>query len=162
MNRPGHYGIALVVYSPIGGVVAILGYETIALIGGVIVVSLSMLPDYDHHVPTLEHRGLTHTVAFALFVGIALAAGAAMVAEAQRFESVGFTGFAFLVGTLSILSHVLGDAITPAGVRPFWPLSKRWYTLSLVRSSDRVVNYALFATGVLVVAITVSVTHVFV
>ncbi|GAB3037500.1 metal-dependent hydrolase [Natronobiforma cellulositropha] len=151
MYRPGHYGVALLVYAPLGFVVASAGYEPAAIVGCVTVLALSTLPDYDQRVPALEHRGPTHTFAFAALVGVALAGVAALlVGEGVAFAGLGVVGFAFAVGSLSILSHLLADALTPAGIRPFWPLSNRRYSVSLTRASNVVANYALLGLGLAV------------
>ena len=75
MHREGHIGAALVAYAPVGAVALALGFETLALVGAVAAGGLSMLPDYDQRVPGLDHRGPTHTVWFALVVGVVLRDG---------------------------------------------------------------------------------------
>lgn len=154
MYRIGHYGAALTTYAPLGMFVALAGYETVAIVGCVVSIWLSTLPDYDHYVPLIEHRGPTHTVPFALLVGAALAgATAVLVGASSPFLDVGFVGFAFAVGSLAIVSHLLADALTPAGIRPFWPLSRRRYSLAVTRASNTVANYLLFALGVLAIVV---------
>lgn len=147
--RPGHYGASLLVYAPLGGVVLAAGYPVLAYLGGAAMVGLAMLPDYDMKVPFVDHRGPTHTVLFALLVGSALAALAALAApERGSMATVGLAGFAFAVGTLSVLAHVAADLLTPMGVRPFWPVSGTTYTLSVATADSTVANYVLLALGV--------------
>lgn len=149
MYQLGHYGAALLAYAPVGVAVSLAGYDAVAIIGGLVCASLSTLPDCDHRLPLIEHRGPTHTLLFAALVGAGLAGGAAaLVGESSPFAGVGLVAFAFVVGALSIVSHLLADALTPMGIRPFWPLSRRRYTLKLTRASNPVANYALFALGV--------------
>ncbi|ELY94135.1 membrane-bound metal-dependent hydrolase [Natrialba hulunbeirensis JCM 10989] len=149
MYQVGHYGAALLVYAPLGTAVAVGGYEGLALIGGVITVALSTLPDFDQQVPLIDHRGPTHTVGFALLVGILVATAAALlVGQSSPFVGLGLIAFAFTVGTLAIVSHLLADVLTPMGIRPFWPLSGRHYTLDLTRAANPVANYVLFGLGV--------------
>ncbi|WP_255169637.1 metal-dependent hydrolase [Natrononativus amylolyticus] len=148
MYQLGHYGAALLAYAPLGGAVALAGYEPAAVIGALVCVSLSTLPDCDHRLPMIEHRGPTHTLLFAVLVGAGLAAAAAMLVGSASPIDVGVVGFAFLVGTLSIGSHLAADALTPMGIRPFWPLSRRRYTLALTRAANPIANYVLFALGV--------------
>jgi inner membrane protein len=62
MHREGHYGAALVAYTPLGAAAVILGAETVTVAGAVAAVALAMVPDYDQRVPGLPHRGPTHTV----------------------------------------------------------------------------------------------------
>lgn len=148
MYRIGHVGAALLLYTPLGVVAALAGYEPVAVVGAVVAVSLSTVPDVDHQVPTIDHRGPTHTLAFALFVGAALAGVTTMlVGTSSPAADVGIVTFAFVVGTLSIVSHLLADAITPMGIRPFWPVSGRHYTLNLTRAANPVANYLLLSLG---------------
>ncbi|WP_394742131.1 metal-dependent hydrolase [Natronococcus roseus] len=149
MYQYGHYGAALLAYAPIGAVVALAGFEAVAIVGGLVCVSLSTLPDVDHRLPFVAHRGPTHTLVFAALVGAALAAAAAVLVEAASpLIDVAFVGFAFLIGTLSIGSHLLADALTPMGIRPFWPVSRRRYTLNVTPAKSPVANYALLLVGV--------------
>ena len=154
MYRPGHYGVALLAYTPLGSVVALAGYEATAVVGCIVAVSLSTLPDYDLRIPFLEHRGPTHTLLFALLVGVALAGvTTTVVGENTAFAGLGVVGFAFAVGILSIGSHLLADALTPAGIRPFWPFSNRRYTADVTRASSTLANYLLLALGVFVTVV---------
>jgi len=47
-----------------------------------------------------------------------------------------------------VVAHLLGDALTPAGVNFLWPLSGRTYTLGLWRADSVIANYGLLAAGV--------------
>lgn len=153
MYQVGHYGAALLAYAPLGTAVALGGHETTAMIGALVCVALSTLPDCDHQLPVVEHRGPTHSLAFALLVGAALAAVAAMFVDAASpLLDVGVVGFAFVVGALSVVSHLLADALTPMGIRPFWPVSRRRYTLEVTKAANPLANYVLFAVGVGAVA----------
>ncbi|QLG47923.1 metal-dependent hydrolase [Natrinema halophilum] len=149
MYQMGHYGGALLAYSPIGTIVALGGYGGVAIVGGLVCVMLSTLPDYDHRLPFISHRGPTHTIAFALLVGAGLAALAALLVDAaSAFADAGVVGFAFLVGVVSISSHLLADALTPMGIRPFWPLSRRRYSFNVTTAGSPIANYGLFGLGV--------------
>lgn len=149
MYRPGHYGAALLSYAPLGCAVAAAGHGAVAVVGGIVVVALSTIPDYDHRVPLLAHRGPTHTLAFAVLVGAALAAGAFSIATDEApLAGPGFAAFAFAVGALSIGSHHLADWLTPMGIRPFWPVSGRRYSLAVTTAANPVANYLLLAAGV--------------
>lgn len=153
MYQLGHYGAALVAYAPLGAVVAFTGQAELAILGALLCVSLSTLPDADHQLPLIAHRGPTHTVLFALLVGTVVGAGTYLALEAVGFEGSGvndiaLTGFFAGVGALSIVSHLLADALTPMGIRPFWPLSSRHYTLNVTPAKSRIANYTLFALGV--------------
>ena len=156
MYRLGHQGAALVVYAPLGLALLLLGRPTLAVGGGAVSLSLASLPDIDQRLPGVAHRGGTHTLWFALGMGVALGAlgwllgrSAGMAAE---FATVGVA-----VGTAAIVSHLLADALTPMGITPFWPLSKRHYTADVCRADNTLANYALLALGI---AVTVAVLAV--
>lgn len=150
MHRPGHYGAALLTYAPLGLFVAVAGHEAAAIVGCAVTLGLTTLPDYDQRLPVIDHRGPTHTIGFALLVGTALAGlVSGLVTDASAGWGTAAVAFAFLLGTLSICSHLLADALTPAGIRPFWPLSNRRYSLSIARASSPVANYVLFGLGLL-------------
>ncbi len=149
MYQLGHYGVALLAYAPLGVAVALAGVEVLAVVGALVCVSLSTLPDCDHSVPFLEHRGITHTLVFAVLVGGVLAAAASVLVSSQTpFVTDLAVAFAFVVGTLSIVSHLVADAITPMGIRPFRPFSRYHYTAKLTPAANPIANYALFALGV--------------
>lgn len=147
MYRTGHYGVALLVYAPVGFAVLAGGHPAPALLGGAVVLAVTPLPDYDQRIPLVSHRGSTHTVGFALLVGGALAGGALAGGLAPALAA-----FAFLVGALGVGAHLLADWLTPAGIRPFWPLSGREYSLSVTTAANPLANYLLLALGVLVTA----------
>jgi len=161
MYQMGHYGGALTAYAPLGTIVALIGYGELAIVGGLVCVALSTLPDYDHRLPLIDHRGPTHTILFALAVGTGLATLAAVFIDASStLVDVGIDAFAFLVGVVSIGSHLLADALTPMGIRPFWPVSRRRYSLEMTTADNPVANYGLFGLGVAATLAGLSITLV--
>lgn len=153
MHREGHVGAALLAYAPVGAVTLALGFDTLALLGGVGVAGLAMLPDVDQRIPGLTHRGPTHTVWFALAVGVVLAVAGGVVGGSHGpLAAAGLAVWAFVVGTGTVGSHILADALTPAGVRPFAPYCGGFYSYDLARASNPIANYALLAVGVLAAA----------
>jgi len=156
MYRYGHYGAGFLVYTPLAFVVTGLGFRQLALGGALVVVALAMLPDQDQRIPLVPHRGPTHTVWFALLVGgacgyLGLLAGQRTGIDLGVGQSFGagvdLAIFGFLLGTLTICSHIAADALTPMGVRPFSPLSSRRYTYNLTRASNPISNYLLLLLG---------------
>jgi inner membrane protein len=145
--RTGHYGVALLVYAPVGFVLAAAGRPTAAVAGGGVVLALTPLPDYDQRVPFVEHRGVTHTLLFAGVVGGGTGGATGALTGAPALTALGFA-----LGTLAVLAHLLADVLTPAGVRPLWPLSSRSYSLSLTTAANPVANYLLLALGVFATA----------
>ncbi|PSQ19693.1 metal-dependent hydrolase [Halobacteriales archaeon QS_8_69_26] len=170
----GHYGAALLAFAPLGFALTAAGAPGAALVVGVVTVGLAPLPDWDHRVPLLDHRGVTHTVAFALLVGLVAGAVGLAVGGSGAGDTVlagsggGLAGgsggeigpapalgaMGFVAGTLSMLTHLAADAVTPMGIAPLWPVSSRRYSLELVRSANPVANYLLLAVGVVVAGVT--------
>jgi inner membrane protein len=178
VHKDGHVGVALLLYAP---VVAAMSYRAewllpYAALGAVALVdimwpvalltdsdvsfSFAMIPDLDMRVSFVKHRGITHTVWFALFTGAVTAALTYGLVwyGADRFpqyvpEGTLLLGSLFMggIGVFSVLTHLLGDVMTPMGIEPFAPLSDRRYTLDLWRADNSVANAGLHALGVVVV-----------
>ena len=160
MHKDGHVGAALLAFSGVGLVLVESGGFHLAALGAAVVVGMAMLPDIDHQVPLLDHRGATHTLLFAIVGGIvtgfvAKIAGAAMGVTVvgsfvvYGYEIVTLQSYGVLLGTLTLLSHLAADAITPMGVPLLWPLSKERYSLDLVLAKNTLANYVLLVAGVL-------------
>ena len=104
-----------------------------------------------------HHRGFTHS-----FLGIALVSAVvvgfvyliwrlrgAKSKDPERPPRWGMLfGFAYLAG----LSHILLDFTNSYGVRPFWPLSERWYSWDIVFIVEPIL-WILLLGGLLVPAI---------
>ncbi|WP_276302017.1 metal-dependent hydrolase [Halorussus lipolyticus] len=167
MFRTGHYGAALAVYAPFGAWLLSLGHPGAAVVGGAGAVWLTMLPDWDHRVSFVSHRGPTHTLAFAglLGVGAWVAVGVAMAGlggsasgtnlaslalgfGAPAIGPLSLRAFAASVVALSVLAHLSADLLTPMGVPLLWPVTDRRYSLSVTTADSAAWNYALFVVGV--------------
>ncbi|CCQ33866.1 membrane-bound metal-dependent hydrolase (DUF457) [Halorhabdus tiamatea SARL4B] len=110
---------------------------------------LAMVPDYDQRVPGITHRGITHTVWFAALVGIALGLiGLAIGSSDGILAAIGLGVFGLLVGTVTILSHIAADALTPMGVEPFAPVRDDHYSYDVARAANPIANYGLLALGI--------------
>lgn len=156
--RLGHYGVSLLLYAPVGLLFALAGELGLAVVGGAGVLALARVPDYDQRIPGITHRGVTHTVLFAVLVGATLAGVLLALSRAgsQPLPAdvlAPRVAFAFGVGAFGILAHLAGDVLTPAGVPLLWPLSGRTYTVSLTTADSTLWNYLLFALGVFATAV---------
>jgi inner membrane protein len=154
--RSGHLGVSLLVFAPIGYLLVDAGFPVAAFVTGVAMCWLTMLPDVDHRLPFVSHRGPTHSLLFAVAVGVAFAGVATLGVDALTlFESdlPTVVPFGFFVGFVAVVAHLLGDVLTPAGVPLFWPLSGRRYSVSLTRADNRFANAGLFALGVFAVTV---------
>lgn len=152
MHAPGHYGVALSLYAPVGFLLLAGGLTELALVGGALAVGGTTAPDVDLRVPFVPHRGPTHTVWFALGVAaVCGVAGAAVGAGTGPGAAVGLGALAAVAGLIAIGAHLLADVLTPMGIRPFAPLRDDRYSLRLVRAANPLANYALLALGVLLI-----------
>lgn len=158
MHREGHVGAALLAYAPLGALAVAAGSDDVAVFGAVAAVTLAMLPDVDMRMPFLEHRGPTHTVWFAAVCGLAAGAlGAYAASPGGPLAALSLGAFTGVVASTTILSHVLADGLTPMGVRPFSPWSRRSYSLDLFPASNPLANYALLVAGGIAAAAGLSV-----
>lgn len=148
MYRRGHLGVSLLVFAPIGLALVVYGRADLAFVAGATMLWLSMLPDTDHRIPFVSHRGPTHTLAFALLVGAVGGGGGIGLAFVLGGDAATFAAFGFGIGAVTVLAHLLGDALTPAGVPLLWPLSSRDFSVSLTRADNTLANYVLLAAGV--------------
>jgi inner membrane protein len=149
MFPPGHYGMALALYSVVGYALLVRGYGRDALAGGGVVLSYALLPDLDGDVGFLVHRGVTHTVWFALAVGTlcVLVVSSSLRRRPRREALVGGL-WAFFLGAFAVAAHLLADALNPWGVMPVYPVSSAIYSLDLVRAPNDAANYAMLTGGV--------------
>lgn len=151
MHAQGHKGIALLLYAPITYFLLESGRPVFAIGGLVLVLMLSMVPDKDMVIPLLRHRGPTHTIWFAGLVGAVLA-GVGMVIQ-FGLDQIGIVAVAvpvtglFIVGFLSILYHIIGDALNPSGVRPYKPISSHKHALGVTKSGSFISNWAFYVIG---------------
>jgi inner membrane protein len=146
--RTGHYGVSLLAYAPVGLALVLAGRPTVAFAAGAGVLWLATLPDVDHRLPGVPHRGPTHSLAFAALVGGAF--GGAALLGGRALGATDPTGVAVLaagVGIFGVCAHLLGDVLTPAGVPLFWPVEPE-FSLYVTNADSTVWNYGLFALGV--------------
>lgn len=149
MYATGHYGMALLVYAPVGYLLAAAD-PFLALIGGAGVVALATLPDVDMDIPLVPHRGPTHSLLFLGLVAAALGAAGWAVGQGtwRPFGGPLRTAvFAAGIGVLGVGSHLLADMLTPAGVNLFWPLPAEPFSFDIARADNTVANYALLGLG---------------
>jgi inner membrane protein len=146
--------MALLVYAPVGAALVFRGQILTAYLGGAIMVGTAMLPDCDHRLPLIEHRGATHSFVFALLIGAIFGVvGSAADPVLGATTGVDLRAFGFAIGVLTVVTHMLGDVLTPMGIRPFWPVSRRRYSLNVTPAKNPVANYLLFALGVFATAV---------
>jgi inner membrane protein len=149
MFPPGHYGMALLLYAIVGYVLLSRGYVRDALSGGGIVLAYTLFPDVDGKFEFLVHRGVTHTLWFAVAVGLfcVLVVSSSLVGRPRR-QAIRGGLWAFFLGAFAVVAHLLADVINPWGVMPIYPVSPALYSLDLVRATNDAANYAMLAAGI--------------
>ena len=158
----GHVGISLLLYAPIAAWLLSTNQPTLAVLTGVLMVALSPLPDFDTQTERITHRGPTHTVWFALAVGLVVGVAGGLLAASDPFglfsshslPPLWMAGWFGSIAVVTICGHLAGDLITPMGIWPFRPLSTYHRSLDLTPSKSPRANRLWFGTGVVVLAAT--------
>ena len=105
-------------------------------------VTWSIISDFDVYVPTIDHRGITHTLAFALLSG-------ALVLMLGKSPS---TPFYALLASLSVIMHLVLDSLTPSGVPLWMPFSRKRVRFPIIggkiRYDNRAVNMIIQAIAI--------------
>lgn len=121
--------------------------ETLAVAGAVVTFGLAMLSDWDQRIPFVPYRGVTHTVHFAVAVGVILGfVGVLLGLSNGILTGVALGSFGFV----TIGSHIAA-ALTPMGVEPYRDC--RRYSFDVVRAVNPIANYPLLVLGVVAVII---------
>jgi len=150
----GHLGVALVLAAPF---VAVLR-PRVATRFTVLALLAATIPDLDLLVPGVAHHGVTHTLGFAVAVGIAgsgLFAAASTLTSPNTVDStapvprvVVFYAFALSLGAFG---HVVADVLMllPATqpVSPLWPVSHAPLRVETLRYGNTVRNLGTFCAG---------------
>ena len=150
MYAPGHVGIALALFSPVGLYLHRRGQTRLAVAGSVAIAGATLLPDVDLFLPWMVHRGPTHTVWFAILAGVSMGTIGALgggLRDRSARRALGVGAFGAGLGALAVLAHLAGDVITPMGIRPLAPLSDASHTFDLVYARDPTANVAFLAAG---------------
>jgi inner membrane protein len=151
-------GIGLLLYSPIAYFLLKSGlYEAFGL-GLVAMAFWSFAPDIDVYLP-IRHRGPTHSFVAAGIAGLLTASIATYFASTGiggegsiviRSSTVAYlaaAAFGFFIGAFGVISHLLGDAITPMQIRPWWPFSDKKHGIKLVLAKNKRANQTLSFAG---------------
>ncbi|ELY96077.1 metal-dependent hydrolase [Natrialba taiwanensis] len=154
MYRGGHAGFNALLYAPFVPLVARTWSLELAILGAVIAIAVANLPDIDQPLPWLHHRGPTHTLWFAILIGIVAGIGTALVVSPTRSVFM----FGCVVGTASILAHLAGDIVTPMGLTPLSPLTRKHVTLNWFKSKNSYINRVVLLIGTAALSISLIVT----
>lgn len=150
----GHLGVALVLSAPF---VAVLR-PRVATRFTVLALLAATVPDLDLFVPGVAHHGVTHTLGFAVALGIAglvVFAGASTLVSssvadtpAQVPRVVVYYAFALSLG---VFGHAMADALmllpAPQPVSPLWPISHATLRIETLHYGNTVRNLGTFCVG---------------
>lgn len=149
MYPPGHLGLTFLLFVPLGAALVASGRGREVKLWLCVAAAATLAPDLDAFLPGLAHRGLTHSAAAAVTLGLVVAGAAWLhsrsAASGRRRHAV----LGFVVGAGGVGSHLLGDVVTPMGVRPFYPVSPAVYSFDLFSASNGMANLAVLTFGVL-------------
>ena len=141
MYRRGHMGLTLLILSPfMKSFTDLFGdiYSSVTFI--VLSTLFSVLPDIDLRIG-IKHRGATHSITLAILLSVILC---------YIFYILNLNMLFGLSAFIGITSHLIGDLITYRSFAPFYPFSKKKFSLKIVKSENRFINDALFLLGALV------------
>lgn len=165
MHREGHIGVNFLLYAPAAYWFVTQDWMLTFAFGAIGMGVWAFMPDIDMTLP-IPHRGPTHSFVFAALAGVLTAVLFGYGAAVGMLELTGLRGSAlplamlagvaigFTVGFIGVIGHLLGDVLTPMGVRPWWPRSNRSYSLEVVLAEDEEANKQLSVIGA--VALTIA------
>lgn len=172
--------MAMLAYAPIAYGLLLGGHQALALLGFVGMLFVEPLPDNDFRIPGLRHRGISHSILCAVVIGGVIATFGWVVGEwlavmladtvaqsalatplshhvtfLRQLDGMALAGIGFAIGSFGIIVHLLGDAITVGGIRPFAPLSRRQISLTSLRADSSIANTLLFVLGAAAIGVAV-------
>jgi len=163
MHREGHHGLNALLYAPVALIVTLFASVELAIIGAIFFVGTASIPDFDRHFDNdmnsnrsklwtlipIKHRGFTHTVWFAALAGIigGSFAGVIGVQMTPQHAPTLVVVFGGVMTAGGVLGHILGDMMTPMGVKPFSPLRRKKYSLAWFLAKSKLANYGFLVVG---------------
>lgn len=153
----GHFGMALLFAAPVAALLhprTQTGFTLYTLVA-------AWLPDVDTYIPGVIHRGIMHTVTFAVGAAVGggvVAAVTVIVARKltrneliEQFDPVPVFVFVSLGILLGMVSHLIADilVVVPGTepVSPFWPITEQAYQFEITRLGAPVRNAVLILLG---------------
>lgn len=147
MYPPGHVGLTALLFAPLVCWFRLRGRREAATGCLVVAIALSLLPDIDKLLPGLVHRGVTHTLLAAVVAGVFVALVFQLTGPSAPGLGAEHPLVCYLIGAAGVVSHLVGDIITPMGIQPLFPGSWTVYSLNVVRASSPTANFLLVAAG---------------
>jgi len=150
----GHFGLAALC----AALPVYLAGRLIHPVAGVLILVFSLsvanFPDSVERTFGAAHRGMGHTVLFAVVVASILGVitwGVHAGSDALPWKPTTTTILVAGGSFVGICSHLLGDVITFGGeyrVKPWWPVKRRSYQLEWTTSSNQLWNKGFLVLGV--------------
>lgn len=164
MYKSGHFGLSLTLYAPFLYFFLQANEYLVALLGLLIVTACSSLPDLDLKISFIKHRGYSHTIIGALFIGLIIGVATfisyiyiiniiSTFGLEMQYTAPMFAGMGFIFGFYGSLTHYAGDIVTPMGLKPFAPFSRKKYTLDLFYAKNKLANGGSLFLGFLITAL---------
>lgn len=163
MHSKGHAGMSLFLSAPILAVFLYFDYLLLGLFFVGSVTLMPMIPDIDiklqKYFNFINHRGITHTVQFAVVFGLIYASviggilyyiiGVEYILTLIKPDSfIIILGVAFITGFSAILYHLIGDAFTPTGINFFSKSSEYGFTFDKFYAKNKVANESAIILGI--------------
>ncbi len=176
MYNKGHIGINMILFSPVLFIMIILEFFVLGIVGLISVIYFASLPDIDLKVKRLKHRGFTHTISFAVLMGlislfIAIFINSIVInigfIHASLFNLIFIPVYGFFIGFFIVMGHIMGDIITPSGVRIFKKpkyvpnlsiFSDKKYSLNLIKAKNIFANVLFLFVGILFTSMSIFVS----
>lgn len=165
MYKSGHRGINMMLYSPILFLSIVLEMFIFGILGWLFMTYFAHFPDIDLKFRFIKHRGFTHTISFAFIFGLFTSIVSLFLfslAVHNSFILIGVLISSFILGAYTIIGHIIGDVLTPTGVKPLQKpkyapdldiFSDKKYTLDWVSASNKPANIGFLCSGLVLTSI---------
>lgn len=117
-------------------------------------ISTAKMPDVDHSIPGMNHRGFSHTFLAAGTVSTLFWYLATQMPDISVLTHPDFAGHVWLAIFTGYSLHIFEDMFTKGGgfnIEPFWPLSSESFSIGFLKSDSpvfMVVSWGIFLGGV--------------
>jgi inner membrane protein len=155
MYAKGHTGLTLLIASLL---VLPFGYDAELVLFILLSAGLSALPDIDLEwqrkgIP-IHHRGVTHSILFALLIGLGL--GSILFYSQKTLE---YFLLGFFSGFIGIISHLIGDSFTKMAFKPLWPFSNKEVCFGFCTAGNKAANEGLMTVGMVAFILYILITN---
>lgn len=153
MYKTGHFGVGLLFLLPLVLVLSFSNMTSVLFVSVALFLFLSIHPDIDIKLSkytrgAISHRGLTHTILYALIWSVVC-----FLLYLFSFGVVmSFVGL--YVGFVGVISHLVGDFLTPSGVKILYPFREKEYSLGLIKSESIIPNIFILLFGLVCISLT--------